>query len=111
MVERSHASAAVPAVARPQGTLDRARVTRRAGDGPGPALQPHQARRRVLDVQVAIGAVPAVVVVHAGRPLPLLPREDAHSAVEGRGHLGIGGVHEPETLRAARARGGGGRDS
>lgn len=50
VVERPHAPAAVSAVPRSQGSLYRARVARRAGDGAGPALQPQQSSRRVLDV-------------------------------------------------------------
>lgn len=99
VVERPHATAAVPAVPRPQRPLDRARVARRAGHGAGAALHPHEARRGVLDVEVAVvvGGVAVVSSPHeAGGSLPLLAREDAYSPVERRGHLGIGGVHEPQ---------------
>ena len=113
VVERPHAPPAVPAVPRPQRPLDRARVAGRAGHGARAALQPHEARRGVLDVvevAVVVGRVAAVPAPHkAGGALPLLAREDTHSAVERRGHLGVRGVHEPEAAKkgSCTKRGGG----
>lgn len=100
VIESPHTPTAAPTVPRPQRPLDRARVARRAGHGPRPALQPHQARRRVLDVDVAVGHPVSEVffLEEAGGPLTLLARKNAYPAVERRGHLGVRGVYEPEKI-------------